>query len=102
MQLRTMTDKGRLLTDGTVKSCTSVEFASGIRAMHIMTLISTRHSAHDLIVKLSPSLYVVVVASLTGKTWLREVLLTMEQQTVTNPAVINDLCAMTKHEITFT
>ena len=57
-----------------------------------MHIISARHSAHDLIVKLSPSLYVVVVASLTGQTWPHKVLLTMEQQTVTNPAVINDVC----------
>ena len=29
VQLRTLTDKGRLLTDGTVKTCTVVAFASG-------------------------------------------------------------------------
>ena len=32
-----------------------------------MTLISTRDSAHDFIVKFSPSVCVVVVASLTGE-----------------------------------
>ena len=63
-----------------------------------MTLISVRDSAHDFIVKFSPSMYVAVVPSLTGK-WLHKGLLTMlmEQQTVTNPAVIHDFCAMTKH-----
>ena len=60
-----------------------------------MTLISTRDSGHDSIVKFSPSVCVAVVASFT---WLQEVLATMlmEQQTVTNPAVIHDLCAMIK------
>ena len=59
-----------------------------------MTLISARDSAHDFIVKFSPSMGVAIVASLT----VHEVLLTMliEQQTVKNPAVIHGLCAMTK------
>ena len=65
--------------------------------------ISARDSAHDSIVKFSPSVCVAVVASFTGEMAARshEVLLTMlmEQQTVTNPAVICGLCAMTKHQI---
>ena len=61
-----------------------------------MTLISARDSAHDFIVKFSPSVCVAVVAA---EKWLHEVLLTMlmEQETVTNPAVIRGLCAMTDH-----
>ena len=53
-----------------------------------MILISARDSAHDFIVKFSPSMCVSVIASLTGE-WLHKVLLTMlmEQQTVTNPMV---------------
>ena len=54
-QLRTMTGKGRLLTDGAVKSCTVVEFASG---KVIMILISAKDSAHDFIVKFSSSVCV--------------------------------------------
>ena len=42
-QLQTMIDKGRLLTDGTVKLQTVVVFTSGI-----MTLIRARDSAHDV------------------------------------------------------
>jgi len=60
-----LTDKGRLLTDGTVKSHTVVAFASS-KGQCIMTLISTRDSAHDFIVKLSP-IVCSVVASLTGE-----------------------------------
>ena len=64
-----------------------------------MTLISARDSARDFTVKFSPSGCVAVVASLTGEMRLHKVLLTMvmEQQIVTNPAVIHGLCAMTKH-----
>ena len=64
-----------------------------------MTLISTRVSACDFVVKFSISVCIAVVAYLTGEKWLHNVLLTlsMEQQTVTNPAVIHGLCAMTKH-----
>ena len=57
-QLQTMIDKGRLLTDGTVKSRTVVAFA--VRAMHNDTHINgARDSAHDFIVKFSPSVCVV-------------------------------------------
>ena len=45
MRLRTMTDKDRLLTDDTIKSCTVVEFAS-VKGHRIMTLISSEDSAH--------------------------------------------------------
>ena len=41
-----------------------------------MTLISSEDSAHDFIVKFSPSVCVAVVASFTRE-WLYEVLLTM-------------------------
>jgi len=34
-----------------------------------MTLISARDSAHDFIVKFSPSVCVAVVASMTGDSW---------------------------------
>ena len=55
-------------------------------------------SAHDFIVKFSPSVCVAIVASLTDKMAARSfVTMLMEQQTVTNPAVIHGLCAMTKH-----
>ena len=92
-QLRTMTDKDRLFTDGTIKSRTVGEFVSG-KGHCIMTLISARDSAHDFFVK---ACVAVVVPSL--QKWLHEVFLTMlmEQQTVTNPAVIHGLCATTKH-----
>ena len=56
-----MTDKGRLLTDGIIKSHTVVEFTSG--KGH--ALISTRDSVYDFIVKFSPSVCVALVASLT-------------------------------------
>ena len=58
MQLQTMTDKGRLLTDGTVKSRTEVEFASGKAMGNEMMLISARDSGRDFIVKFSPSMCV--------------------------------------------
>ena len=57
-----------------------------------MTLISARDSAHGFIVKFSPSVCVAIVASLTG-----EMVAHMEQQTVTNPAVVCTLSTMTKH-----
>ena len=55
-----------------------------------MTLISARDSAHDFIVKLSPSMC--IASSFLDRRlnlWLHKVLLTvfMEQQTVTNPKV---------------
>ena len=63
-----------------------------------MTLISARGSAHDFIVKFSPSVCVAVVASLTGEMAARSLLtMLMEQQTVTNPAVFCGLCAMINH-----
>ena len=60
----------------------------------------THKPVHDFIVKHSPSVCVAIVASLTGEL-ADEVLLTMlmEQQTVTNPAVIHGFRAMTKHYI---
>ena len=57
-----------------------------------MTLISARDSAHDFIVKFSPSVHVCsVVGFLTAEMAAQTVLLTMlmEQQTVTNPAIIH-------------
>ena len=62
-----MTDKDRLLTDDTIKSRTVVEFASGKGHSYLMTLISSEDSAHDFIVKFSPSVCAAVVASLTGE-----------------------------------
>ena len=63
-----------------------------------MTLRCARDSAHDFIMKFSPSMCVATICGEVEK-WLHKVLLTllMEQQTLTNPAVINGLCAMTKH-----
>ena len=54
LRLQIMTDKGRLLTDDTVKSHTVVVFASG--KGH--ALISARDSPYDFIVKFSPSMCV--------------------------------------------
>ena len=57
-----------------------------------MTLISARDSAYDFIVKFSPSVHVCsVVGFLTAEMAAQTVLLTMlmEQQTVTNPAIIH-------------
>ena len=71
-----MTDKARLLTDDNVKSRTVVEFASGKGHSYLMTLISSEDSAHDFIVKFSPSMCTFVVASFTRE-WLYKVLLTM-------------------------
>ena len=111
-QLRTMTGKGRLLTDGT-------NYARWFRLLQVRAVHnwhSYRFSSYDFSVKFSPCVCVVVVAALTGEmtticqhvwspisgenntAWLHQVLLTtlMEQQTVTNPAVMHDLCAMTK------
>ena len=79
------------------------------------TLISARDSAHVFSVKFSPSVCVAIEAVLTREmaaicqhlrpsisgdnytAWVHEVLLTtlMEQQTVTNPAVMQGLCAIT-------
>ena len=50
--------------------------------------------------KFSPSVCVAVVASLTGEMAAQVVLIMLiEQHTVTNPAVIRGLCAITKHQI---
>ena len=58
--------------------------------------MTARDSAHDFIVKYSPSVCITVVASMTAERVLLTML--MEQQTVTNPAAIRGLCAMTKHQ----
>ena len=58
MCLRTMIDKGKLLTDDTVKPHTVVEFLQ-VRAVHNDTHMNgARDSAHDFIVKFSPSMCV--------------------------------------------
>ena len=66
-----MTDKGRLLIDGTVKSCTEVEYERHSLAPEIQLMSVT--------VKFSPSVCVTVVASLTGEM--------AAQSFATNPAV---------------
>ena len=71
-----MTDKSRLLADGMGHQNHAQKLSLlHVRAMHIDT---HKHQAEK---------------------WMHEVLLTMpmEQQAVTNPAVIHGLCAMTKH-----
>ena len=64
-----------------------------------MTLISARDLAHDFIVKFSPSMGVAVVASLTCEMAVRSFAYHAHGTAVTNPAVIHDLCATTKHYI---
>ena len=49
--------------------------------MHIMTLISTEHSAHNFIVKFSPSVCVAVVASLTKEVAVRSFAYQLMEQT---------------------
>jgi len=51
-----------------------------------MALISVRDSAHDFIVKFRRNGYTEFLLTLLIK-----------QQTVTNPAVLHGLCAMTRH-----
>ena len=57
-QLQTMIDKGRLLTDSTVKSRTVVAFASGKHNDTHDHINGARDSADDFIVKFSPSVCV--------------------------------------------
>ena len=68
--------QGQVATDDNVKSHTVVEFASGKGHSYLMTLISSEDSAHDFIVKFSPSMCTFVVASFTRE-WLYKVLPTM-------------------------
>ena len=57
-----------------------------------MTLISTRVSPCDFIVKFSPSVCVAVVTEeMAARSFAYHML--MKQQTVTNPTVIHGLCA---------
>ena len=86
-----MTDKGRLLTDGTVKSHTVVEFASG--KGH--ALISARDSPYDFIVKFSPSMCVAIVASLTGEMAAQS--FAYHAHGTADSDKSQGLCAMTKH-----
>ena len=72
-----MTDKDRLLTDDTVKPRTVVEFAS---------LVGSEDSAHDFIVKFSPSVCVAVVTSLIREVAVRSFAYRAHG---TNPAVIH-------------
>ena len=64
-RLRTMTDKGRLLTDGTVKSRTVVAFASG-KSMHNDTHKRQRFSSW-LYCEVQSKRVCSVVASMTGE-----------------------------------
>ena len=82
-----MTDKDRLLTDDTIKPRTVVEFASR-KALGpcILTLVGSKDSAHDFIVKFSPSVCVAVVASLTREVAVRSFAYHAHG---TNPAVIH-------------
>ena len=77
MRLQTMTDKGRLLTGGSVKS---------------RTVISARVSLCDFVVKFSRSMCVAVVTGeMAARSFAYHMLI--KQQTVTNPTVIHGLCA---------
>ena len=63
-----------------------------------MTLISTRDSAHDFIVKFSPSMGVAVVGSLTCEMAAQSFAYRAHGTTDGDKSdVVHGLCAMTKH-----